>query len=115
MSRARGGEDGVSIEEQFENLNIRQPAERSARPPPQAQQQSQGQQQQQQKRPEMKGPSDISNILSGLKTKTVSMPPPTQINPSAAQANALSSTNEELKSRTKRKQKSDKNIVSLDI
>jgi hypothetical protein len=122
MSRARGGEDGVSIEEQFENLNIRQPAERSARPPPQAQQsqqsqgqQSQAQQQQQQKRPEMKGPSDISNILSGLKTKTVSMPPPTQINPSTAQANALSSSNEELKSRTKRKQKSDKNIVSLDI
>ena len=119
MSRARGGEDGVSIEEQFENLNIRQPAERSAaRPQQQTQQQQQQKQQapmQQQKRPEMKGPSDISNILSGLKTKTVSMPQPTQINPSMAQANALSSTNEELKSRTKRKQKSDKNIVSLDI
>ena len=118
MSRARGGEDGVSIEEQFENLNIRQPAERSAARPQQSQapQQQQSQQSQQQKRPEMKGPSDISNILSGLKTKTVSMPPPpTQINPSTAQANALSSTNEEIKSRTKRKQKSDKNIVSLDI
>lgn len=115
MSRARGGEDGVSIEEQFENLNIRQPAERSVRPQ-QSQAQQQQQQPQQQKRPEMKGPSDISNILSGLKTKTVSMPPPpTQINPSTAQANALSSSNEEIKSRTKRKQKSDKNTVSLDI
>jgi hypothetical protein len=119
MSRARGGEDGIRVDEQFESLG-RQPAERSAaRPPQQSQQgqqqqgqQQQGQQQQQAKRPEMKGPTDISNILSGLKTKTVTMPPPTT--PQQQQASPLFNKDDDSK-RTKRKQKSDKNIVSLDI
>ena len=32
----------------------------------------------QQKRPDMRGPTDISNILSGLKTKSVSLQEPLQ-------------------------------------
>ena len=114
MSRARGGEDGVSIDDRFESFGGKQPAERSTRPPPMQQQQQQQHlqppQQQQQKRPEMKGPSDISNILSGLKTKTVSMPPPQQ-----SPLQQMKESNNSSEQRTKRKQKSDKNIVSLDI
>ena len=109
MSRARGGEEGISIEEQFESFGKQAP-ERSMRPPPQQQPPQQQQQQQQQtKRPEMKGPSDISSILSGLKTKTVSMPPPSSQPPPQYKEDA------DPKQRTKRKQKSDKNTVSLDI
>jgi hypothetical protein len=120
MSRARGGEDGVSIEEQFENFGIsrnKEPAERSTRPQ-QSQQQQQGQQQQQQ-RPEMKGPSDISNILSGLKTKTINIPPmqqgQTQQPMQQQKAPMPMIFNKDDGNRVKRKQKSDKNIVSLDI
>ena len=118
MSRARGGEDGVSIEEQFESFGInrnKEPAERSTRPS-QAQQQ---QQQQQQQRPEMKGPSDISNILSGLKTKTINIPPQAQQQPMQPKTNMPPPMqmmfNKDDGNRVKRKQKSDKNIVSLDI
>ena len=73
-------------------------------------------------RPEMKGPSvsskqsDINNLLGGLKTKQVNM----QENKEFNQASTISV--EDLKELTnakipksKRKQKSDKNIISLDI
>jgi hypothetical protein len=69
-------------------------------------------------RPEMKGPSDISEILSGLKTKTISIP--------AEQDNNNNSTisisdlkdlqgDGNVPKRSKRRPKSDKNTVSLDI
>ncbi len=35
-------------------------------------------------RPELKGPSDINDILSGLKTKSVNVPPPPPVPPSNA-------------------------------
>jgi len=70
------------------------------------------------RRPEMKGPSDISSILSGLKTK-----PPTNRPPSPNQDNSstisihdlmdLQNTNKP--SRSKRRPKSEKNTISLDI
>lgn len=84
-------------------------------------------------RPEMKGPSDISDILNGLKTKTIniqeaqtpSSSPPDFISQSSAGANDSSTISiSELKElqaegnmpkRSKRRQKSDKNTVSLDI
>jgi hypothetical protein len=54
--------DGINIRENQSNpVNI----ERTPRRPPQQQSSSQ--------RPEMKGPSDISEILSGLKTKTINI------------------------------------------
>ena len=89
-------------------------------------------------RPEMKGPSDISDLLSGLKTMSVNMAPPSSqqsqssapasasasaasASASAAPAPALSVKKEipmpknSMVNKTPRKQKSDKNIVSLDI
>ena len=83
-------------------------------------------------RPEMTGPRvNIDNILSGLKTKTVnireSMPPPQQQQPSEMPvytendslisiASLKDMQNATMPKRTnRRKQRSDKNVVSLDI
>jgi hypothetical protein len=80
----------------------------------------------------MKGPSDISNILSGLKTKTVNVSSNNGNVSASASASAANNASEdkgstisitELKdlqndnmpSRTKRKPKSEKNTISLDI
>jgi hypothetical protein len=62
ISMARGGnfDDGISIKE----ANIGVPGFE----PPQPSQKSS-------RRPDMKGPSDISDILSGLKTKTIEVKP----------------------------------------
>jgi hypothetical protein len=76
----------------------------------------------------MKGPSDISDILNGLKTKTINIqeaPQVSSMNQSQVGGNDSSTISiSELKElqaegnmpkRSKRKQKSDKNTVSLDI
>ena len=99
MNAARGMDDGISISETFENLG---PQEANRSTPAQ--------------RPEMNGPSDISQLLSGLKTKSI------DINKQDKKDNSTISI-EELKeisqaktpSRSKRRQKSDKNVVSLDL
>jgi len=113
MSQARGGNnDGMSINQQYGNVGS-ESAERSNR----------------QQRPEMKGPSDISDLLSGLKTKTVNIPQhqnKQNINISGSGISEISDFNvekiqtssqmfKEQPLKTKRKQKSDKNIISLDI
>jgi len=77
------------------------------------------------KRPDMRGPTDISNILSGLKTKNIQMQPSQQ--PSQQQQSQVvedkTSTisisdlkelqNDNLPHKSKRRQRSDKNTVSL--
>jgi hypothetical protein len=86
------------------------------------------------KRPDMRGPTDISNILSGLKTKNIqvqsqqqqqqSMPmPPSLQQQQSQQSEDKTSTisisdlkelqNDNLPHKSKRRQKSDKNTVSL--
>ena len=69
-------------------------------------------------RPEMKGPSDISEILSGLKTKTISIPAEQDNNNnSTISINDLKDLQGDgnVPKRSKRRPKSDKNTVSLDI
>jgi len=77
-------------------------------------------------RPEMKGPSDISDILSGLKTRTIDIqrapPGAAASNPNESSTISLSEMKEmgfggdnELPKRSKRRPRSDKNIVSLDL
>ena len=71
-------------------------------------------------RPEMKGPSDISEILSGLKTKTISIPVEqdnNNNNNSTISINDLKDLQGDgnVPKRSKRRPKSDKNTVSLDI
>jgi hypothetical protein len=75
-------------------------------------------------RAEMKGPSDISDILNGLKTKTINIQeaaPTSSMNQGNDSSTISISELKELQSegnmpkRSKRRQKSDKNTVSLDI
>ena len=76
------------------------------------------------KRPDMRGPTDISNILSGLKTKTIQVQPttmeaPSQPSLSEDKTSTISISdlkelqNDNLPHKSKRRQKSDKNTVSL--
>jgi len=123
VSMARGSftpsnslnDDGISIKEKNNQWNLNglqappQPAQKSAR------------------RPDMRGPSDISDILSGLKTKTIDIAPPVQYkndivieelnNSSTISIEDLKSLQAEgnVPKRSRRKPKSDKNTVSLDI
>lgn len=98
--------DGISIKENFGISGLE---------PPQPPQKSQ-------RRPDMKGPSDISDILSGLKTKTINIAEsqPTDVpdnNSSTISINDIKDLQNDanVPKRTRRKQRSDKNTVSLDI
>ena len=116
--------DGINIRENFAsnsiNMNQDYPSEKSKR----------------QTRPEMKGPSDLSDILSGLKTKKINISEPltnqlnlssnsnysnnyADDNSSTISINDLkelqSNSNINMPKKSKRRPKSDKNTVSLDI
>jgi hypothetical protein len=74
------------------------------------------------RRPEMKGPSDISDILSGLKTKTINIHETRDNTPGTNNNSTISISDlKELQDgngvpkRSKRRPKSDKNTISLDI
>ena len=67
-------------------------------------------------RPEMKGPTDVSGLLSGLKSKTVKTSSKDDGNSSTISISDLKElSNQNMPKRSKRRQKSDKNTVSLDI
>ena len=114
ISMARGAfasnqDDGISIRES--NLGI------PGFEPPQPSQKSS-------RRPDMKGPTDISDILSGLKTKTIDISAKTKDivfedidNNSTISIDDLKSIQNDanVPKRSRRKPKSDKNTVSLDI
>ena len=111
LNASRTGE-GISIEEKFSdinaNANIRMaPANKSLRP-------------------EMKGPSDISDLLSGLKVKQVNVPTTTNINTSGKSDNEASTisiqdlkelTNQKIPKSNKKQKPSrgEKNTISLDL
>jgi len=93
-------EEGVDMNNQFGDLN---------------QEESR-----QSQRPEMRGPqnTDIDNILAGLKTRTVNIheSAPTQEDDSMISISSLrDAQNATMPKRTRRKQRSDKNTISLDI
>jgi hypothetical protein len=102
-------DDGINIRETSERLNFQEKTKR------------------QQTRPEMRGPNDISDILSGLKTKTINIQEPStqQINASSNNtANNSTISLDDLKElqgdgsmpkRSRRRQKSASNTVSIDI
>ena len=108
MGRSSFAEDGISLRENFERPDVQ---DRTTKRPV--------------GRPEMKGPSDITDILSGLKTKTINIQEP------AANPSNISNMNDsstisiselkELQSdgnmpkRSGRRKKSASNTVSLDI
>lgn len=102
MSAARGDDDGINISDNYENINSggSQPIRST-----------------QAQRPEMNGPSDISDLLSGLKTKTIDISAPTQEKDSSTISiqELKEISNAKQPSRSKRRQKSDKNVVSLEL
>ena len=97
-------EDGINLRENNERPDVQDRTSRRAQP-----------------RPEMKGPSDITDILSGLKTKTINIQQPnTPTNPndnSTISINDLKELQNEgnMPKRSGRRKKSASNIVSLDI
>lgn len=97
LMRARN-DDGINIQEQFASVSPNNAREQSLRP-------------------EMKGPSDISELLSGLKTMSVNIPPPAGNNngPPAPISVKKASEEKPFVPKAPRKQKSDKNTISLDI
>jgi hypothetical protein len=113
-SRSNFTDDGISLRENYERPDIQ---ERTSRRQPQTQ------------RPEMKGPSDISDILSGLKTKTINIqesqqhPQMSPVNMNNANDNSTISISDlkELQSegnmpkRSGRRKKSASNAIALDI
>ena len=113
MGRNNFADDGISLSENYGNTN-----EQSRRP----------------SRPEMKGPSDITDILSGLKTKTINIQearPQTSnnmnnmnnmnnINNNDSSTISISDLKDlqsdgNLPKKSRRKQKSASNTISLDI
>ena len=68
-------------------------------------------------RQEMRGPqnSDIDNILAGLKTRTVDIHDQTEDDSMISISSLRDTQNNSLPKRSKRKQRSDKNTISLDI
>jgi hypothetical protein len=106
MGRNNFADDGISISENYGSTNDQ---ERSSRRP---------------QRPEMKGPSDISDILSGLKTKTINIqearPQTSNINNNDSSTISISDLKDlqsdgNLPKKSRRKQKSASNTISLDI
>jgi hypothetical protein len=105
MGRNNFADDGISLSENYGSTNDQ---ERSRRP----------------QRPEMKGPSDISDILSGLKTKTINIqearPQTSNINNNDSSTISISDLKDlqsdgNLPKKSRRKQKSASNTISLDI
>ncbi len=127
ITMARGNfaaDDGINIREAYSSnmspMSNDYPAEKSKR----------------QTRPEMKGPSDLNDILSGLKTKKININEPLNNQVNMDSSNKFSNTsaytdensstisindlkdlqgNVSMPKKSKRRQKSDKNIVSIDM
>jgi hypothetical protein len=103
---SRGPNDGINISQVGAPAN---PVQRSSRSgPPGGFAQS--------SRAEMKGPTDVSGLLSGLKSKSVSVKSNGDEGSSTISISDLKDlSNQNIPKRSKRRQKSDKNTVSLDI
>lgn len=112
MARTSVNDDGISIKEKHNqwNLNEQVPSSYTS--------------QKSYRRPDMKGPTDISDILSGLKTKTIEITPQNKDiviedinNSSTISLDDLKSIQGEgnVPKRSRRRLKSDKNTVSLDL
>jgi len=107
LSRSNYTDDGISLRENYERPDFQ---ERTTS--------------RQSIRPEMKGPTDLSDILSGLKTKTINIQEPISMQPSSNTNDNSTISISDLKDlqsgvnmpkRSGRRKKSASNTVSLDI
>ena len=108
FSKSNFTDEGISLRENFDRADNQERTNRR------------------QQRPEMKGPSDITDILSGLKTKTINIQEPPQQTQAQSQNMNDSSTisisdlkdlqgDGNMPKKSRRRQKSSSNTVSLDI
>jgi hypothetical protein len=106
FSKSNFVDDGISLRENFEKPDVQ---DRTSKRPSTS------------SRPEMKGPSDISDILSGLKTKTINIQEPVQQAATNDSSTISISDLKEMQSegnmpkRSGRRKKSASNTISLDI
>jgi len=105
MSRGfpSGVDDGISLRENFERPDFQDRTSKRVAP-----------------RPDMKGPSDITDILSGLKTKTINIQEPVSSVQNDNSTISISDLKElqtegNMPKRSGRRKKSASNTVSLDI
>jgi hypothetical protein len=107
FSKSNFTDDGINLRENFDRPDVQ---DRTTK--------------RQQSRPEMKGPSDISDILSGLKTKTINIQEPHSVTENLKQNDSSTISISDLKDlqtegnmpkRSGRRKKSASNTVSLDI
>ena len=101
MSRSNFVDDGINIRENTQKMPVFEKSSRN--------------------RPEMKGPSDISDILSGLKTKTINIQEAPQ-DPNTTDNSTISisdlkslQSSSNMPKKSKKRTKSASNTVSLDI
>jgi hypothetical protein len=107
FSKSNFVDDGISLRENFERPDVQHRTSKRS----------------QSSRPEMKGPSDISDILSGLKTKTINIQEPQQVNQESINDSSTISINDlkemqaegSMPKRSGRRKKSASNTISLDI
>jgi hypothetical protein len=89
-------DDAINMEEKFESINTNQSARRT--------------------RAEMKGPGDINEILSGLKTKRVNIQKPDNKSTiSVEDLKDMTSSNLDVPRQSKRKPRSERNTISLNL
>jgi hypothetical protein len=107
FSKSNFTDDGINLRENFDRPDVQ---DRTTK--------------RQQSRPEMKGPSDISDILSGLKTKTINIQETHSVTENLKQNDSSTISISDLKDlqtegnmpkRSGRRKKSASNTVSLDI
>jgi hypothetical protein len=89
-------DDAINMEEKFEPVNTKKSARKV--------------------RPEMKGPGDINEILSGLKTKRVNIQKPDNRSTiSVEDLKNLKSSNLDVPRKSVRKPRSERNTISLNL
>ena len=105
MSRNTFVDDGISLRENYERPDVQERTTKRQAP-----------------RPDMKGPSDITDILSGLKTKTINIQEPINLSSPQNDSSTISisdlkelQTDANMPKRSGRRKKSASNTVSLDI
>ena len=107
FSKSNFTDDGINLRENFDRPDVQDRTTRRQQP-----------------RPEMKGPSDITDILSGLKTKTINIQETSQSPVNQKQNDSSTISISDLKDlqsegnmpkRSGRRKKSASNTVSLDI
>jgi len=90
-------DDAINMEEKFQPINSKKSMRRSTRP-------------------EMKGPGDINDILSGLKTKRVNIQKPDNKSTiSVDDLKEIGSSNLDVPRKSKRKPRSERNTISLNL